>query len=135
MKAGIDSKRLVILAAVVLFASCSTTGKVRMATAPVWFFKSYTDLTPTACVAVNLHDHAIELRTELVYHNDDTLPYPVSPETLHPLVGIHTVKPGEATVVKSNGTSEDNHLARCLFDYKGNPDKVKYESRFTASGY
>lgn len=83
------------------------------------------DLTPTACTATNLHDHAVDMHIELVYHNDDTLPYPVAPETLYPLVENHTVQPGEATVVKSNGTSGDNHLARCLFDYTGDPDKVK----------
>ena len=94
-----------------------------MATAPVWFFKGHTSQIPAACTAVNLHNHDIELRTELIYHIRD--PYPISPETLYPLVETHTVKPGYATVVKSNGTSLDNHLARCLFDYTGDPDKVK----------
>jgi len=127
MKANTIINSLVLFAAAgLIFTSC-TQVKVRMATAPLWFFRTENSspYASAACTAVNLHDHSIELRTELIYHVDNFLPYPIGPETLYPLVETHTVQPHEATVVKSNGTSLDNHLVRCLFDYKGDAGKVK----------
>ena len=124
MKASTSAKWLALFGAVFLMATgCNTSGKVRMATAPVWFFKAHSLQIPAACTAVNLHNHDIELRTELIYHIRD--PYPIGPETLYPIVETQTIKPGYATVISSNGTSLDNHLVRCLFDYTGDPDKVK----------
>ncbi len=124
MEASRSGKWLAILGVVFLITvGCNTSGKVRMATAPVWFFKAHSLLIPAACTAVNLHNHDIELRTELVYHIRD--PYPIGPETLYPIVETQIIKPGYATVVNSNGTSLDNHLVRCLFDYTGDPNKVK----------
>ena len=127
MKASIIIKSLVLFAAAGLVITSCTHVNVRMATAPLWFFRTENSYSfaSAACTAVNLHDHSIELRTELVYHVDDFLPYPIGPDTLYPLVETHTIQPDEATVVKSNGTSLDNHLVRCLFDYTGDVGRVK----------
>jgi len=98
---------------------------VELATPPVWFFRGFDSFSGAAtCTAVNLHDKPITLKTRLILHDDDSLPYPIIPDTLSGGEVEQVLKPGEATAL-SDGRSSDALLARCVFEYEGDPMRVK----------
>ena len=100
---------------------------IELATPPVWFFRDHwPPFGGTAtCTAVNLHDKPITLTTQLIIHDDDGFPFPI----LDPPIELlkQGIEPGQATelTLEVGSQSLDAHLARCVFKYKGNSNKVK----------
>lgn len=98
---------------------------VELATPPVWFFKNFFSQSGEAtCTAVNLHDKQIKLTTRLIYHSDDDLPFPINPDPFSGDEVEQELNPGEATALASS-RSLDALLARCVFEYQGDPRRVK----------
>ncbi len=109
----------------------AVSDKVVLATPPIWFFNPLLDAASgtASCLAVNLHRHPIKITIELIFHDNDTLPLPIIPDTLGGGTLTQVLQPGEATVVSDDddgyGRSSDSLLARCVFKYKGDKHKVK----------
>lgn len=97
---------------------------VELATPPVWFFRDQSFGVTATCSAVNLHDKKITLTIQLIIHDDDGFPRPI----LNPVNELkQVVGPGEATdlTVETGDYGFDQRLARCVFKYRGNPNRVK----------
>ena len=97
---------------------------VELATPPLWFFRDPSFGVTATCSAVNLHDKQITLTIQLIIHDDDGFPRPI----LDPVNELkQVVGPGEATelTVETGNYGFDQRLARCVFKYRGNPNRVK----------
>jgi hypothetical protein len=119
----------VALVALVLAPAYAVAGDkflIELATPPVWIF-GFLGGGVATCTAVNFHDEPITLTTRLIFHDDDDLPFPIRPDTLGGKEVEEILDPGDATALSQNiwAGSSDALLARCVFEYKGDPLLVK----------
>lgn len=119
--------QIVVLAVTSAFSQVASADDFTiLATPPVWFFNYFASNGVATCTAVNLHDKRIALTTRLVIHDDDTLPYPIDIEIGTSQTATQALEPGQATAVSLDFAHfSDPLLARCEFEYKGNPLRVK----------